>query len=287
MRRTSFPVSAKQWVASRASKETRAAYGRDLALWLGHCKEPSAPLANEVVAFRNWLQENRAPLTVRRVLATLSAVYMAVQPDRANPFSTKTLPRPPSTSYARTQAVSDDIARLIIGAAGDRGEVSLRDRALLHVLYATGMRRVSAVSIRRDAIIRQGGTMVLPHTLKGGRQWEAELTQEASQAVEEWLAAAPRSKWLFCVKDGSRALSPQAVTKILAKASAAVGTHVHPHQFRASFITSARDAGIGLDSVAQVVGHLNTATTQRYDNHNRGAGVVERVAEFRKGRLSG
>lgn len=281
-----FTADARSWVASRASKETRSAYARDLELWLNHCDKnkayPGEPPTDVVIAFRNWLQDNRAPLSARRTLAALSSIYAGAHSTAANPFAASRLPRPPNSGFARTQAVSDEIARLIIAAAGERGEVPLRDRALLHVLYATGMRRVSAVSIRRDSIYNRGGLMILPLVLKGGRTWENELTPEAEQAVKQWLQAAPRSKWLFCTQDGSRALSPQAVTKILAKASAAVGTHVHPHQFRAAFITTGRDANIGLDGLAAVVGHRSTSTTQLYDRGNRGAGVVAKVAEHRE-----
>lgn len=280
-----FTTAARSWIASRASKDTRAAYTRDLGLWLEHCSEagadPGAPSADTAVAFRNHLQETRAVSTMRRVLASLSACYVGAWPEIDNPFDSKRLPRPPGMTFAKTELVSDEDARAVIDAAASRGEAPLRDVALLRVLWSTGMRRVSAVSIRRDGVVDRDGTMWLRHTLKGGRPHEVDAPPETAHAINAWLDAAPPSRWLFCVLDGSRPMSVEAVTHTIDRAAKVAGVHVHPHQFRAAFITRGLDAHIAIERMAKAVGHLDLRSTARYDRGERGAGVVSEVAAFR------
>lgn len=285
-----FDTAAKSWIASRASKDTRAAYTRDLDLWLKFCSnlksKPESPSADTVVQFRNWLQETRAVSTMRRVLACLSACYSHAWPQIDNPFDAKRLPRPPGMTFAKTELVSDEDARAVIDAAASHGDSPLRDVALLRVLWSTGMRRVSAVSIRRDGVVYRDGTMWLRHTLKGGRPHEIDAPADTAHAINAWLEVAPVSRWLFCVLDGSRAMSVDAVTKTIDRAAKVAGVHVHPHQFRAAFITRGLDAHIAIERMAKAVGHLDLRSTARYDRGERGAGVVSEVAAFRNKRDS-
>lgn len=280
-----FADKLNDWAASRGSPNTRAAYARDLSLWLDFCRghkcKPEDPPPRVVVAFRDEMMKTRAPLTVRRTLACLSAAYASVLPTLANPFSERALPRPPASSYSRTQAVSDEDARAVLSAAALRGKVPARDVALIWVLWGTGMRRVSAVSIRREGVIARDGVTRLRHVVKGGEEVESELPPDAARAVAAWLEVAPRSPWLFCTHDGSAPLSPSAVTKIVDQASAAAGVSVHPHGFRSALITRALDAGISLERVRAAVHHKDIRSTLRYDNRERGAGVAGEVAAFR------
>lgn len=283
-----FAGEARAWVSTRGSKHTRAAYERDLRLWLEFATRADvsaeSPPPEACAAFREEVSSSRAPLSVRRVLASLSSVFAAVRPQAANPFSERALPRPRASQYAKTEAVPDDVAARLVEAAGSRGENRLRDRALVAVLWATGMRRVSAVSVRRADVFRRDGVLVARYLLKGGAQAEAELAGEAAAAVAAWLAAAPKSKWLFCQAGGS-ALSPQAVTKIVAEAARAAGVRAHPHQFRSAFITRALDAGIHLERVQRAAGHSDPRSTLGYDRGRRGAGVAAELAAFRAAEL--
>lgn len=280
-----FERAAQTWVASRASSATREAYRRDLRLWLRHCAdtgaEASAPSVESVVAFRDGLLRVKAPLSVRRTMACLSALYTNVAPALQNPFSERACPRPPASVYSRTQAIGVDEARKIIAAAGERGESPLRDVALLWLLWSTGMRRVSVVSIRRDGVLNRGGQVLVRHLIKGGEEVEVEVPEEAASSIRSWLENAPPSRWLFCTLDGTRPIKEQSVTKIVALAARRAGLHCHPHQFRSAVITQALDAKIPLERVAKFVHHRDIRSTLRYDRGQRGAGVAAEVAAFR------
>jgi site-specific recombinase XerD len=284
---TSFAGTAASWVASRGSPKTREAYSRDLHLWLQHCQRTGAdaakPTQQAAIAFRDELLKTEAALSVRRRLACVRAIYSALRPGETNWFLEKHLPSPPASSYSRTEAVSIEDARATIAAAATRGKTPARDAALLWVLWSTGMRRVSAASIRRDGVIRRGDTTIVRYILKGGKEHENELPSDAVDAVRTWLGDAPPSKWLFCTNDGKRPLTPQAVTKIVALASRAAGLHVHPHQFRSAAATNLIDAGAPIESVRAFLGHESIASTLRYDTRQRGVGMAAKLADFRRG----
>lgn len=285
-KKSSFQDDATVWIASRGSPETRAAYVRDLRLWIDHCKkvsvDPGAPSTGTVVQFRDFLQSTRAPLTVRRVLATMSAVFVAVRSGHVNPFTERSLPRPSNTEYSRTEAISDEDVRRMLAIAAERGFTPLRDVAILWVLWSTGMRRVSLVSIRREGIIRKDGMVTAWHLVKGGKEKSSELLPQADEAVRAWLGVAPPSRWVFCTENGGP-MSPQAVTKVIGTVAHAAGIHAHPHQFRSALITKALDAGLHIERVRAVVHHEDIRSTFRYDRGDRGVGVVAEVAAFRAG----
>ena len=60
-----------------------------------------------------------------------------------------------------------------------------------------------------------------------------------------------------------------------------LGIKVHPHSFRAAYITDALDSGLQLHEVQAAVHHADPATTLRYDRRERGAGVAAQVEKFR------
>lgn len=290
----SFPEAAERWARRRKSERTRAAYARDLVLWFSYCKkagiDPGAPPKDIAFDFRKDLEEKGdkekpyKPLSIRRVFATLSAAFVAIQPGTFNPFSQKNAEWPSVSNYARTRAISDEDARKVIEAAGRRGREPLRDRALLWVLWSTGMRRISAVSIRRDGVFRRDGVMIVRHVIKGGPEEESELSEEAAQAVEAWIGIAPSdAEMLFCqhFKKNGRGLSAQAVTGIVMAAAKVAEVRAHPHQFRSAFITRGLDAGIHIERVRAAVHHKDIRSTLRYDRGQRGAGVAAEVAAFR------
>lgn len=274
------------WVNSRRSQSTRAAYRRDIKRWLTFCKErkinASNPAPAHAIAFRDDLLASMAPLTVRRVLACLCAAFSATQPTKANPFSERALPRPSSASFSRTEALPDDAARTMLGYLKESGDH--RGLALLSILWATGMRRGSAVSIRREGLIVRDGVTVVRHVIKGGKEVESELPAECAGYVASWLSVAPPSRWLFCTKDGTRPLKPEAVTKMVRGLGAKLGIVASPHMLRAACVTTLLDIGTPLEQVRAFVHHEDPRTTLRYDRGLRGVGVAGKLADARKGK---
>ena len=291
---TSFEQSARDHAASRGSPATREAYLRDLEKWLAHCAaasaDPSRPKLADATAFRDALRARSAPLTVRRVLSSLSAAYgraLAQEVPSAswNPFHPRVLDRPPENLYAKTEAVADPVAcRVLAAADADDSPIGRRDAAVLHLLRGTGLRRMSVARLPRDGVLEvPGGGMVLRTISKGGKETRKPLAAEDAKALRRHLAAASNSAWVFPSKrNPGLPIDETTVNRIVrVRAVLADCPHVHPHQFRSAFATDALDV-LPLNDVQAFLDHKDPRTTQRYDRGRRGEGVVEAVAAARR-----
>ncbi|HYO93187.1 MAG TPA: tyrosine-type recombinase/integrase, partial [Polyangiaceae bacterium] len=152
----------------------------------------------------------------------------------------------------------------------------LRDRAMLSVTYAAGLRVSELVSLRlADVDLRRGIVAALG---KGSKRRLVPLGEVALQHVEAYLAAragadrkqkAP-SALLFLSPRGG-ALTRQGFWKIVGQHARVAGLQgrVHPHQLRHSFATHLLSGGADLRSVQTLLGHANVVTTEIYTHVSR------------------
>ena len=294
--RDQFELAALSVIVSFPSPYTRRAYKADLRRWLAFCDahdvQPAmAPLA-AAAAFRDELAaapgRHGAPMaraTVRRACASLASIDSRLahgsggKAVTSNPFHRHALQWPDAGRVGKTPVIDAATAEAMIAVT-----IAPRDLAFLRLLYDTGMRRSSAVTARRDRLRTTGTQVELLIDLKGNREAYVEFNQATTAAVQAWLAVAPPSPWIFPGKDPLEHFNPMVANKIVAQASAKLGTHVHPHQFRATFITDGYAAGLPEREIQAGAHHLDSASTQRYDRSKHGAGVVDRIAAFRKNR---
>ncbi len=156
-------------------------------------------------------------------------------------------PLPPSTS--------------VTGAA-----VELRDRAVLELLYGSGLRVGELCGLRAgDADLRGRRVTVWG---KGGKQRQLPMSDASVEALGAWLDSGRAA----LVADGSpadavflnrrgRALGPRDVRRILDRRSP---VPTHPHALRHTFATHLLDGGADLRAVQELLGHADLATTQVY-----------------------
>lgn len=289
---TPFEKAARAHAESRAAEGTRALYLADLNNWLTFCDgdgiNPAKPTLAGAAAWRDTLNERLAPLTVRRTIAALSAMYDAAITQETpaatwNPF--KKLPRPPATEYSKTEIFTTEEATAIIAEA-EKTAVDLtqgvRDVAILRLLYDTGLRISAVVTLRRSKVIRRGASVVVRVRTKGNKEVDVELPPIAAEALQRWLSRGVTvGDFVFPARGGRRALTRAAINRRLKFYGKAAGVeHVHPHRFRATFITDALDV-MKPNEVQAAVHHASMDTTQRYDRRQRGAGVTAAVAAAR------
>lgn len=186
----------------------------------------------------------------------------------ARPRVGRKLPRPLST---------EEIFRLL--EAPKRSSVrGLRDRAMLSMAYAAGLRVSELVSLKvGDVDFRRG---VVAAFGKGQKRRLVPLGAITLQHLEEYRAALAsgsaqerargESILLFPAPSG-RALTRQAFWKIVRRYGAAVGLNerIHPHRFRHSFATHLLAGGADLRSVQAMLGHSDVATTEVYTHVSR------------------
>lgn len=145
---------------------------------------------------------------------------------------------------------------------------ALRDRAILELLYATGMRVSELVGLDvHDVDTRRNTAKVLG---KGNKQRVVPFGASASAAVEQWcgqprnILARPDEHALFVGVRGSR-LDPRQVRRLVERQADAVGAEgIGPHSLRHSAATHLLDHGADLRVVQELLGHASLQTTQIY-----------------------
>jgi integrase/recombinase XerC len=263
------------------SRHSVAAYTTDL-LQLGAFLEERGtadPARVTHLDLRAWLgalrEAGRSRATVARKLAAARSLFRWLHREGFVPADAAAALRTPKRERRLPRFLSkEEMARLLAAPAGD-GIAEVRDRAILEVLYSSGV-RVSELSAldEEDLDLRAGVARVLG---KGRRERLAGLGRFAVEAIRAYLAArrrvpAPRRAGaLFENRDGGR-LSNRGIQRVVAKrlAEAGLDPRVSPHKIRHSFATHLLDAGADLRSVQELLGHRNLASTQVYTHVTAG-----------------
>lgn len=145
--------------------------------------------------------------------------------------------------------------------------VALRDRALLELLYGSGLRISEATGLTFDRVdLRRSRVTVMG---KGSKEREVPMSDQAVEAVAEYLRegrailAGTATDALFFNRRG-KPLTPRDARSMIARLGHVTGKRLTPHTFRHSFATHLLDGGADLRAVQELLGHASVATTQRY-----------------------
>ncbi len=259
------------------SQNTRLAYKRDLRQFLAMLGERGIALEelspNKIEAFvRRQQGRGLAESSVRRSLAAVRMFcrYLVIQNVLRRDIS-ETVIAP--KAWKRLPAVLDDstVRTLIDEPDPGRDRHAVRDRAILAMLYAAGMRASELVGLRREAVHESLG--VLRVLGKGSKERVVPIAREALEALRAYLLSERRPA---PVDDGTpepaflsrtgRALSREDVWRIVRKYARRCGVYgkVGAHTLRHSFATQLLTGGADLRSVQEMLGHADIATTQIY-----------------------
>jgi integrase/recombinase XerD len=263
-------------VERRVSPHTLEAYGRDLtrlAAFAAAHERPATRLSRQdLEAFvREAMTSGLSATSTARLVAATRGFFRflrLVGTVEKNPADDLQAPRA-IASLPRFLSL-DDIDALL-AAASDTTPRGLRDRALVEVLYATGL-RVSELCHLRLADLRadQGYLQCLG---KGGKQRIVPLGDAAALAVRRYiqdgrttLTRGRPSPWLFVNARGGARLSRIGCWKILKAQGrrAGIRAHLSPHVLRHSFATHLLERGADLRAIQAMLGHADLTTTQIY-----------------------
>ncbi len=220
--------------------------------------------------------------SARRGIAALSSIYKMLLAGRvasANPFHPAVLAWPTANTIPKTQLVSDATATAMIKhAEQDPRPVGVRDAAILNLLYDTGLRRESIATILRENYRKPA----LLATVKGGGGADIDLPMSSITALDRWLRIADDSEYMFPGVRAGEHIHVATINKLVNQRAKAVGAaDVHPHCFRASFVTAGYDAGLPEREIQAGVHHKDSKTTRRYDRGARGSSTATKIAKFR------
>ncbi len=168
-----------------------------------------------------------------------------------------------------------DVEALLAQPVGE-SPLALRDRAMLELSYACGLRVSELVGLARGDVDLAGRTLTV--TGKGDKQRLVPFGRAAHAALREWLdrgrpllAGRTRHERVFCNARGG-VLSRMGWWKILRAHArgAQLATRVHPHALRHSFATHLLEGGADLRVVQELLGHASVTTTAIYTHLDRG-----------------
>ena len=252
------------------AEKTRRAYGVDLgqlAEWAsGRELGPEDLTHRELRHFAGVVSERGATkTTVARKLAAIRTFYRQLVERgelEANPAELVSTPK--KDSYLPKVLRPDEVAELLdrIPAATP---LDIRDRALLELAYAAGLRAEELVSLDVESLDRDSEEVRVEG--KGGRTRVVPVGEHAWKAIDRYLARGRTvlgdgsSRALFVSKTGRR-LSTSDVRRRLRIQLKRAG--VSPHTLRHSFATHLLEGGADLRAIQELLGHSSISTTQTY-----------------------
>lgn len=156
----------------------------------------------------------------------------------------------------------------VLEACGDDTPSGRHDRALLELLYSSGLRASEICDLDTDSLDRGAGLVRVIG--KGNKERIVPVGSHALTALQSYLEVRsllckPDQRALFVNRRGQRlerrSLAPRLNKAVL---KAAVGRHAHPHLLRHCFATHLLENGADLRAIQELLGHASLATTQRY-----------------------
>jgi integrase/recombinase XerD len=262
-------------VERRLADNTVEAYSRDLRRFLAYHEDCGRAFADatrlELLAFLNLQREQGlSSRSLARMLSSIKTFYYFLASERLiakNPFFDMQSPRI-GEKLPGVLSRSDVVA--LLNAPDSESPLGQRDKAMLEVLYATGVRVSELLSLEFNTVNLDAGFVIVVG--KGSKERVVPLGMEAIERVRLYmecgrplLAGASKSALLFLNRNGS-AMSRQGFWKLIKKYCLAAGIHktVSPHTLRHSFATHLLEGGADLRSVQLLLGHADIVTTQIY-----------------------
>lgn len=250
---------------------TVAAYRRDLAQFAAVAGKTWRNDPEPVRDFINELRrDGRRPSTQARKVAAIRSFYgFALREELADRDVAGLLDAPKAGSYLPDVLSADAVAR-ILDTPGADDPVGIRDRAILELLYACGLRVSELTGLDTDRLDLPG--LQVRVIGKGNRERRVPMGEEARERIHRYLAG-PRAVWtaghpsaaVFVSQRGAR-LARESVWRLVRHwaVSAGVESRVTPHTFRHSFATHLLEGGADLRVVQTLLGHASISTTQLY-----------------------
>jgi integrase/recombinase XerD len=260
---------------------TISAYRRDLAQFAEHAgtrwRAETGPLQDFVASLQRG--GAKGSTQARKSAAVRSFYTFALREGLATRDIPALVDAPRPGSYLPDVLAPEDVAR-ILDAPPSEEPIGIRDRAILELLYACGLRVSELVGLDTDRVDLDGQQVRVIG--KGNKERRVPMGDEARERLHRYRVG-PRQAWtagrptpaVFVGQRGRR-LSREAVWRMVRRWTQVAGVHerVTPHTFRHSFATHLLEGGADLRVVQALLGHASISTTQLY-THLTGERVRE------------
>jgi len=208
-------------------------------------------------------------VSIRRKLAALRAFYGWLRAERRRDDDpARDVPAPKAPKRLPVVMAERHVETLLATSVAGRTDFQrLRDRALLELLYASGIRRAEVASLNLDDVDLE--RRMLRVIGKGDKQRVVLVNETAATAMRAYLGVRPRTsdRAFFVGRTGKR-LGVRQVWAIFRTIAgiARIDVHATPHVMRHSFATHLLENGADLMTIKELLGHESLATTQIYTN---------------------
>lgn len=260
------------------STHTLSAYRRDLSLFLQWLPDSNL-LAISPQTIDKWLEQSQSQVsisTINRRIATLRKFYQwAAEQGHICLAPTNHL-RTIKNQKQRSDPISSDQINALLNAPDSSTPLGLRDKSMLELLYATGMRVSELVDLQLDQLQPEQQLLLVMHPNQQAKRL-IPLSPETFSCLNLYLAQARPlilnnrlSEALFVSTHGAQ-MTRQAFWLIVKKYAqkAGIPNSLSPHSLRHAFATHLLNNGADVKIVQLLLGHKNPSTTQIYNHITR------------------
>jgi len=254
------------------SENTLESYRGDLARFSGFLAEngesATAFTRNSVLSFcLKQMDEKKSPATVARALSAIRGYARFLILEKVADDDPTENMRNMKGWRRLPKALSASDIRALLDAPGD-GHFGLRDRAMMELMYSSGLRVSELITMKLDDINFDAGFLQV--TGKGEKARIIPANTRAIDSVKEYilrgrplLLKGTRTSYLF-ISQGGRRITRQRFWQCIKEYGRKLDINISPHVMRHSFATHLLDGGADLRSVQKMLGHSDIATTQIY-----------------------
>lgn len=255
------------------SEHTRSAYRRDLAYLIKFCDKQEINKWSDLdgrqvrgfVASRH--REGIGGRSLQRNLSAIRSFYRYLLDEakvKNNPAEGIIAPKTPR----KLPNVLDADQTVQLVEIDDQDGLAIRDRAMLELIYSSGLRLAELISINMGDI--DFSDRILTVTGKGKKMRSVPVGKHAIQAIKNWLkirqAMVNENEDALFISQRGKRISPRSVQERLKQWAIKQGlpSHVHPHMLRHSFASHMLESSGDLRAVQELLGHADISTTQVY-----------------------
>lgn len=206
---------------------------------------------------RNWkqhLEKNRSDATVRNYIIKLRVVLAYLQVKGVKSLDPNLIPVPKKTQSVPVFLNKEQVTLII------NSTKRIKNKAIVSILYASGVRISEMCSLNRDSIRERMFTLIG----KGGKARLCFIDERSETLLNLYLEGRDDNNPALFLTDAGKRITPGVVQETFKSIRKSTGIECHPHTLRHSFATNLLQSNTNLYYVSKLLGHSQLNTTQQY-----------------------